>query len=89
MGFLVPMSTLDSLQGSLRGCPDRFADKRRGMNATYGIGDIGTAAFPVFFMQSPSFLTHQRQLEEGHGRSNCASLFGIATIPPEPHPRHA
>jgi hypothetical protein len=87
MGFLVPMPTLDSLLGSLRGCLDRFPDKRRGMNTTYGIGDIGMAAFAVFFMQSPSFLAHQRQLEEGHGRSNCASLFGIAKIPSDNHIR--
>jgi hypothetical protein len=57
------------------------------MNTTYGIGDIGMAAFSVFFMQSPSFLAHQRQLEEGHGRSNCASLFGIAKIPSDNHIR--
>ena len=81
------MPALDSLLGSLRGCLDRFPDKRRGMNATYGIGDIGMAAFSVFFMQSPSFLAHQRQLEEGHGRSNCASLFGIAKIPSDNHIR--
>src|SRR5271155_3405750 len=87
MGFLAPMPALDSLLGSLRGCLDRFPDKRRGMNATYGIGDIGMAAFSVFFMQSPSFLAHQRQLEEGHGRSNCASLFGIAKIPSDNHIR--
>jgi len=85
MGFLASMPALDSLLGSLRGCLDRFPDKRRGMNATYGIGDIGMAAFSVFFMQSPSFLAHQRQLEEGHGRSNCASLFGIAKIPSDNH----
>ena len=87
MGFLAPMPALDSLLGSLRGCLDRFPDKRRGMNPTYGIGDIGMAAFSVFFMQSPSFLAHQRQLEEGHGRSNCASLFGIAKIPSDNHIR--
>lgn len=81
------MPVLDSLLGSLRGCLDRFPDKRRGMNTTYGIGDIGMAAFSVFFMQSPSFLAHQRQLEEGHGRSNCASLFGIAKIPSDNHIR--
>ena len=57
------------------------------MNATYGIGDIGMAAFSVFFMQSPSFLAHQRQLEEGHGRSNCASLFSIAKNPSDNHIR--
>ena len=81
------MPALDSLLGSLRGCLDRFPDKRRGMNATYPIGDIGMAAFSVFFMQSPSFLAQQRQLEEGHGRSNCASLFGIAKIPSDNHIR--
>src|SRR5277367_258013 len=87
MGFLAPMPALDPLLRSLRGCLDRFPDKRRGMNATYGIGDIGMAAFSVFFMQSPSFLAHQRQLEDGHGRSNCASLFGIAKIPSDNHIR--
>jgi hypothetical protein len=31
------------------------------------MGDIGMAAFSVFFMQSPSFLAHQRQFELGQG----------------------
>jgi len=66
---------------------DRFPDKRRGANTTYGMGDIGMAAFSVFFMQSPSFLAHQRQFEEAHGRSNCASLFGITNIPSDNHIR--
>src|SRR5271156_737294 len=87
MGFVSGMAPLDSLLGSLRGCLDRFPDKRRGMNTTYGMGDIGMAAFSVFFMQSPSFLAHQRQLEEGHRRSNCASVFGIAKIPSDNHIR--
>jgi hypothetical protein len=78
---------LDSLLGSLRGCLDRFPDKRRGANTTYNMADIGMAAFSVFFMQSPSFLAHQRQFEAGHGRSNCASLFGIAKIPSDNHIR--
>jgi hypothetical protein len=43
-----------------------------------GMRDIGMAAFSVFFMQSPSFLAHQRRFAERHGRSNCANLFGIA-----------
>ena len=87
MGFVAGMGLLDSLLGSLRGCLAGFPDKRRGMNTTYSLGDIGMAAFSVFFMQSPSFLAHQRQLEEGHGRSNCASLFGIAKIPSDNHIR--
>src|ERR1700709_2778328 len=79
MGFLACMGPLSSLLGSLRGCLDRFPDKRRGINTTCSMGDVGMAAFSVFFMQSPSFLAHQRQFEEGHGRSNCASLFGIVS----------
>ena len=87
MGFLAAMRSLDSLLGSLRSRLDRFPDKRRGMNTTYSMGDIGMAAFSVFFMQSPSFLAHQRRFEEGHGRSNCASLFGISKIPSDNHIR--
>jgi hypothetical protein len=57
------------------------------MNASYRMGDIGMAAFAAFFMQSPSFLAHQRRLEHGHGRSNCESLFAIAKIPSDNHIR--
>ena len=81
------MRPLDSLLGFLRGCLDGFPDKRLGLNTTYGMGDIGMAAFSVFFMQSPSFLAHQRHFEAGHGRSNCGSLFGIAKIPSDNHIR--
>jgi hypothetical protein len=84
---LLSVRPLESLLGSLRDCLDRFPDKRRGLNTTYSIADIGMAAFSVFFMQSPSFLSHQRYFEQGHGRSNCASLFGIAKIPSDNHIR--
>jgi hypothetical protein len=87
MGFLAGMRLLDSLLGSLRSCLDRFPDKRRGINTSYGMGDIGMAAFSVFFMQSPSFLAHQREFETGHGRSNCTSLFGLSKIPSDNHIR--
>jgi hypothetical protein len=79
---------LETLLGSLRGCLAGFPDQRRGMNTTYDIADIGMAAFSVFFMQSPSFLAHQRQLHEGHGQSNCASLFGFPKIPSDNHIRN-
>jgi hypothetical protein len=81
------MHPLASLLGSLRRCLDRFPDKRRGMNATYEMQDIGMAAFSVFFMQSPSFLAHQKRLEHGHGRSNCQTLFEISRIPSDNHIR--
>jgi hypothetical protein len=81
------MRLLETLLESLRGCLDGFPDKRRGINTTYSMGDIGMAAFSVFFMQSPSFLAHQRHFEQGNGCSNCASLFGIAKIPSDNHIR--
>ncbi len=51
------------------------------------MADIGVAAFSVFFMQSPSFLAHQRQLAQGHGRSNCETLFAMTAIPSDNHLR--
>lgn len=45
------------------------------------MADFALAAFAAFFMQSPSFLAHQRHLETGQGRSNCQTLFGMRKIP--------
>jgi hypothetical protein len=45
------------------------------------MADIGLSAFSLFFMQSESFLSHQRRLEQGHGTSNCHTLFGMKKIP--------
>src|SRR3984893_10463330 len=75
------MRVLVALLRSFRRCLDRLRDTRRGTNTTYRMVDFGMAAFSVFFMQSPSFLAHQRRLEHGHARSNCESLFEIPKIP--------
>lgn len=45
------------------------------------MADFAIAAFAPFFMQSPSFLAHQRHLETAQGRSNCQTLFGMRKIP--------
>jgi hypothetical protein len=77
------MSTLERPISDLRegcaGLPDRRQYPRNG--CTYTMADIGLSAFSLFFMGSPSFLAHQRILAQGHGRSNCQTLFGISTIP--------
>ena len=62
-------------------------DKRRSIDVTYTMADIGLSAFSVLFMQSPSFLAHQRRLEAGNGRSNCHTLFGMSGIPCDNHIR--
>ena len=45
------------------------------------MADFAIAAFAPFFMQSPSFLAHQRHRQTGRGRSNCQTLFDIDKIP--------
>ena len=51
------------------------------------MADIGLSAFSIFFMQSPSFLSHQRSLETTRGHSNCQMLFGMDKIPSDNHIR--
>ena len=68
---------MDSLRRSFDGVPDR----RKGQNARYEIRDAGLSAFSVFYMQSPSFLAYQRQMERERGRNNARSLFKVKEIP--------
>lgn len=81
------MEVLDTLIDSLKRCCATLPDKRTGANTSYSVADFGLAAFSVFFLQCPSFLAHQRHLAEGHGRSNCQTLFGIEKIPSDNHIR--
>ena len=75
------VQVLDRLIDSLRRCCQSLRDRRRGKNTQYEMADFGLAAFAVFFMQSPSFLAHQRHLATGRGSSNCETLFGMTKIP--------
>ena len=75
------MPVLDRLLAALRRCCHTLPDRRRGNNTTYDMADFVLAGFAPFFMQSPSFLAHQRHLETGQGRSNCETLFGMRKIP--------
>jgi len=78
----------DSLIDALRNCCAAFPDKRTGNNRSYTMADMAVAAFSVFFMQSPSFLAHQRALEDSRNRSNCRTLFGMDKIPTDNHIRN-
>jgi hypothetical protein len=51
---------LERYIAALRERCGQLPDKRSGRNTRYGMADIGLSAFSVFFMQSPSFLAHQR-----------------------------
>lgn len=57
-------------------------------NQRYSVVDGILSAFGVFFMQSRSFLAHQRLLQSKQGRSNARSLFQVEEIPSDPQIRN-
>lgn len=65
----------------------KFPDKRTGTNKQYSMEEIGTAAFSIFFTQSPSFLAYQKTMKESRGISNAETLFNIKKIPTDNHIR--
>jgi hypothetical protein len=66
-----------------------MSDPRLPSNATkYRIGDAVLGAFSVFFIQSESFLEHQRQMESNQGKSNATTLFGMIKVPTVPQIRN-
>src|SRR3978361_865089 len=80
------MEMLETLLDSVRSACAAFPDQRRG-DVTYSMADVGLSAVSLFFMQSESFLSYQRGLEEGRKTSNCHSLFGMKAIPTDNHIR--
>ena len=64
-------------------------DPRLASNATkYSLLDAVLGAFSVFFMQSESFLEHQRHMESNQGKSNATNLFGMIKVPTVPQIRN-
>jgi hypothetical protein len=67
--------------GSLRQRLDKVPEHRTGRNIQYQIAEAGLGAFSVFYIQSPSFLAHQRHMQQRQGQNNAQSLFGVEAIP--------
>jgi len=80
--------TFDAMIASLRWAMEQFPDKRTGKNTQYRITDAGLGAFSVFFTQCPSFLSHQKLMQEKYGLSNAKTLFGMRNIPSNNHIRN-
>jgi hypothetical protein len=76
------------LMGFLRANLARIPEHRRGGNGHYEIAAGGLAAFSVFFMQEPSFLAYQTNMQAKHGHNNAKSLFGVAGIPSDGQTRN-
>ena len=81
------MSDWDRLVAQTRQVLGGLPDRRTGDNTKFSMADIGLGAFSVFFTQSPSFLAHQKTVEQTKGRSNAQSLFHIEQIPSDNHIR--
>jgi hypothetical protein len=83
------MLTFDELVSMFHQRLDQLPDHRQGgNNTTYDIKDAALGALAVFFSQSPSFLAHQKKMEDTKGRSNATTLFGIGRIPSTPQIRN-
>jgi hypothetical protein len=75
------MELLPSLLEELKAVSAGFPDTRGGRGGNIAMADFGLSAFSLFFMQSESFLAHQKALEKGHTKTNCQTLFGMERIP--------
>jgi len=71
----------DSLIDSLKEVSSTLPDSRTGSNGQYTMKDAVLSAFSVFFTQSPSFLSFQRDMERRKGKNNASSFFGVFKIP--------
>jgi hypothetical protein len=80
--------SFDEMIASLRGAMDTFPDLRTGKNTQYEIADAASGAFSVFFTQCPSFLEHQKMMQQRYGLSNAKTLFGMHHIPSNNHIRN-
>lgn len=76
--FLSPDKIMQHLQESWRKLPDY---RQPNNNTKYEVADAALSAYSVFLMQSPSFLAHQRDMQQRKGKDNAATLFGVRKIP--------
>lgn len=74
-------STFTTLLEYLDTAVAAFPDHRIGGNCLYTIRDAALSAFSVFFLQSPSFLSHQRLMQASNGEDNARTIFGVHEIP--------
>jgi len=75
-----PLS-FDRLRSMLVATVTHLPDHRTRPNRIYEMADAALGAFAVFFVQSPSFLAHQRDMQRVRGQNNAQSLLGIAQVP--------
>ena len=65
-----------------------FPDRRKGNNISKDLKDASLGAFSIFFTQSPSFLSYQKDMQELQGENNATNFFGVVEILSENHIRN-
>src|SRR5512144_2631996 len=85
---MAPTLSFDRLRSILVATVTQLPDARTGRHKKYEMADAALGAFAVFFMQSPSFLAHQRDMQRAKGQNNASSLFGLDEVPSDPQIRN-
>jgi hypothetical protein len=80
--------SFENLVNKLRERIKEFPDRRIGKNISKSLEDAALGAFSIFYMQNPSFLSHQKLMETTKGKNNARSLFGIQEILSQNHIRN-
>ena len=70
---------LDIFKENISDLPDFRKNKNN--NVKYSMEDIMLTPLSMFYMQSPSWLSFQKKMEETKGISNMTTLFGVDKIP--------
>src|SRR5512143_1519857 len=87
-GCMAPKLSFDRLRSILVATVTHLPDRRTRPNTIYEMADAALGAIAVFFMQSPSFLAHQRDMQRHKGQNNAQSLFGLDRMPSDPQIRN-
>jgi hypothetical protein len=78
----------DELRRRLVSRVERLSEHRKGKNISYSLQEVVLSAFSVFYMQSASFLAHQKLVEKQKGNNNLRTLFGVEKMPSDPQIRN-
>ena len=79
--------SLEHITDCLASVFDAQQDKRAQERCKYQLSDAGLAAFSVFYTQSPSFLSYQRDMAKRQAKSNAQTIFSLERIPTDTHIR--
>jgi hypothetical protein len=72
---------LSLLLALLRAAIAAFPDPRTGKNGHYSLETLGMTAFFTFFLQSPSFRSHEKYLKQLARNGNAARLLHLDDVP--------